>query len=108
CWGLTAGEGPGPARRTVDGKRRTFYGYEPRGVPDGPDDGTIAPWAAVASLPFAPEIVLEALEHFFELDVGRPRAYGFEASFNESFPAGEDRRLWVGPQNYGINQGPIV
>jgi len=27
-------------------------------VPYGPDDGTLAPWAVVASLPFAPEIVL--------------------------------------------------
>jgi hypothetical protein len=25
-----------------------------RGVPSGPDDGTLAPWAVVASLPFAP------------------------------------------------------
>jgi hypothetical protein len=107
CWGLTAGDGPGPTRRKVGEKRRTFFGYEARGVPDGPDDGTIAPWAAVASLPFAPEIVLDALGHFFELDVGRARAYGFEASFNESF-LGDDGRLWVAPCNYGINQGPIV
>src|SRR5678816_457021 len=42
CWGLTASDGPGPARRSVNGKRRTFYFYEERGVPDGPDDGTIA------------------------------------------------------------------
>ena len=26
-------------------------------MPYGPDDGTIAPWAVVASIPFAPEIV---------------------------------------------------
>ena len=37
-----------------------------RGVPYGPDDGTLAPWAVAASLPFAPEIVLPA----FELKVG--------------------------------------
>lgn len=44
----------------VNGKQRTFYDYVARGVPFGPDDGTVAPWAAVASLPFAPEIVLPA------------------------------------------------
>lgn len=32
--------------------------YCARGVPYGPDDGTLSPWAVVASLPFAPEIVL--------------------------------------------------
>ena len=37
---------------------REFLGYRARGAPDGPDDGTIAPWATLAGLPFAPEIVL--------------------------------------------------
>ena len=35
----------------IKGKERRFFGYLARGVPDGPDDGTISPWAAVASLP---------------------------------------------------------
>jgi hypothetical protein len=109
CWGLTASDGPGPARRSVNGKRRTFYFYEERGVPDGLDDGTIAPWAAVASLPFAPEIVVPAIEHFNALDVDRSRAYGFEATFNLSFASAKTGdRPWVSPYNYGLNQGPIV
>ena len=29
-----------------------FLGYAARGVPYGPDDGTLAPWAVAASLPF--------------------------------------------------------
>ncbi|HZK81534.1 MAG TPA: glucoamylase family protein, partial [Humisphaera sp.] len=58
CWGFSASDGPGPASRSVGGKRRRFYNYIARGIPYGPDDGTIAPWAAVASLPFAPEIVM--------------------------------------------------
>ena len=36
-------------------------------MPYGPDDGTVAPWAVVASLPFAPEIVLFAL-HGYQLE----------------------------------------
>ena len=31
---------------------RRFFGYMSRGVPYGPDDGTIAPWAMLATLPF--------------------------------------------------------
>ena len=40
------------------------------GVPYGPDDGTIAPWAVVGSLPFAPEIVLPTIKYFEGLDLG--------------------------------------
>ena len=58
CWGITASDGPGPAMLKIDGVKRRFFDYVARGVPDGPDDGTLAPWAVVASLPFAPEIVL--------------------------------------------------
>src|SRR3972149_8040366 len=60
CWGLTASEGPGPDTLQVDGIERQFFDYVGRGVPYGPDDGTIAPWAVGASLPFPPEIVLPA------------------------------------------------
>ena len=53
-WGLTASGGPGPATVKVDGECREFYGYVARGAPFGPDDGTVSPWAVVASIPFAP------------------------------------------------------
>ena len=52
---------------TVGGRR--FFGYLARGAPFGPDDGTLSPWAAITSLPFAPEIVLPALRHFHEIDL---------------------------------------
>ena len=61
CWGLSAGEGPGGGQRMVAGRRRGFYGYAARGVPYGPDDGTIAGSSLVGALVFAPEIVLPAL-----------------------------------------------
>ena len=63
CWGITASEGPGPATLKLDGRKRKFNDYVARGVPYGPDDGTLAPWAVVASLPFAPEIVLPAIDY---------------------------------------------
>lgn len=43
CWGLTASDGPGPATRRIKGIERHFYDYLARGVPYGPDDGTLAP-----------------------------------------------------------------
>ncbi len=108
CWGLTACEGPGPAELTIDGAKRVFFDYVARGVPDGPDDGTVAPWSVVASLPFAPEIVLPALEHFQATEVGK-HPYGLEATFNTTFPDEKCRECgWLSPWHFGINQGPIV
>ena len=109
CWGLTASDGPGPATLRIDGIDRTFYDYLERGAPFGPDDGTIAPWAAVASLPFAPEIVLPTIEHMIHLGVGSTCcSYGLAASFNPTFPGSAGGAGWVSPWNYGLNQGPIV
>jgi hypothetical protein len=64
CWGISASDGPGPNCMKVDGIERRFFDYMARGVPFGPDDGTISPSAVVASLPFAPNLVLPAIEHF--------------------------------------------
>ena len=109
CWGLTASDGPGPASLLIDGIERRFSGYLARGAPFGPDDGTIAPWAAVASLPFAPEIVLPTIQHMIRLGVGPDRCpYGLAASFNPTFPAATGASGWVSPWNYGLNQGPLV
>jgi hypothetical protein len=48
-----------------------------------PDDGTLAPWALVASLPFAPEIILPALEYcIHQAQLKKFNHYGFKASFN--------------------------
>jgi len=108
CWGLTASAGPGPAIRVIDGIERRFFDYLARGVPDGPDDGTIAPWAAVASLPFAPEIVLPTIEHMIRMGVEASTCpYGFVASFNPTFQSASPLG-WVSPWNYGLNQGPLL
>jgi len=109
CWGITASDGPGPETRVIKGRRRRFYDYKARGVPDGPDDGSIAPWAAVASLPFAPEIVLEALQYFETLKLRSRNPYGFKATFNPTYTCHlRHRGVWVSQYHYGLNQGPIV
>lgn len=109
CWGITASDGPGEITRVVDGVERRFFEYRARGVPDGPDDGTIAPWAVVASLPFAPEIVLPTIAHFTRLHLHDVHPYGFKATFNPTFPEGGGAPFgWVSPWHFGINEGPTV
>jgi hypothetical protein len=109
-WGLTASDGPGPAVLEVDGVRRVFYDYYARGAPFGPDDGTISPWAVVASLPFAPEIVIDTIRHAIErLELTGHSPYGFDASFNSTYPeTGRNPHGWVSPWIFGLNQGPII
>jgi hypothetical protein len=93
-WGLTACDGPGFDK---------FRGYSARGAPPPEnDDGTIAPTAAGGSLPFAPEICIPTLRHFY--DRFRPHIwtrYGFCDAFN--LTAG-----WWDPEVLGIDQGPIL
>ena len=106
-WGLTASDGPGPARKKIAGKLRRFYDYSARGVPNGPDDGTLAPWAVVASLPFAPEIVLPSIEYFDKTFPEMTSKYGFKCSFNPTFSTASSKE-WVSKGYYGLDQGPIV
>jgi hypothetical protein len=109
CWGITATDGPGWARRDVDGVERDFYDYVARGVPDGPDDGTVAPWVVLASLPFAPEIVVPTISHMATLNVGIDSRYGFKPSFNQSFDVPESPTgWWVSPYHFGVDQGPVI
>ena len=112
CWGLTASDGPGPAVRRIGGVLRRFYPYHSRGVPFGLDDGTVAPWAAVASLPFAPQIVLPTIGSLHRTVPEARSGYGFLNSFNRTFANAAARRGrnagWVSPYHYGLSQGPMV
>lgn len=113
CWGISAGDGPGPVQQLVAGVDRQFYGYMARGVPFGPDDGTLMPAVAAASLPFAPELVLPALHHYIEaVDLKPGDRYGFKTSFNAEFIAPDSDRQnphgWISQWHYGLNLGPVV
>jgi len=123
-WGLTASDGPVDGTYRIDGRigvgERTFHTYWARGASfrDVRDDGTIAPTAAVSSLPFAPEVVLPAMEEMHrrwgEHLFGR---YGFLDAFNPTFTL-QDVKLhhgrvvpgvgWFDTDYLGIDQGPIV
>ena len=108
CWGLTACDGPGPLTLEVNGRERTFFGYRARGAPDGPDDGTVAPWAAIASLPFAPELVIPTIRYLAETSYDKTSGYGFTCSFNPTLHKSAGDRGWMSPWHFGLHQGPIV
>jgi hypothetical protein len=86
CWGLTASDDP--------------QGYEAH----SPllDNGTIAPTAALSSMPYAPAEVLQTLRHFLRQHGSRIWGrYGFVDAFCE-------QRDWYARTFLAIDQGPIV
>jgi hypothetical protein len=106
-WAITASDGPGGPGKSVRRGGRIFWGYHARGVPYGPDDGTLSPWAIVASLPFAPDIVVSAMRYVNHTYPRTTGEYGYESSFNPSFPDGSAAG-WISPWHYAIDQGPVV
>lgn len=116
-WGLTACDGPGDFIQTLDGRPRQFFSYSARG-PGERDDGTIAPTASLASLPFAPEAVtacLKALKARYGQVIYTE--WGFLDSFNPTLSQRDGPLLhgrivpglgWVDGDYLGIDQGPIV
>ncbi|NWG27431.1 MAG: Tat pathway signal protein [Ignavibacteriaceae bacterium] len=103
CWGITASDGP-TEKYNFDDKK--FLGYAGRGT-SGPDlnyfdDGTIAPYAAISSIVFAPEIVLPTIKSFNE-KYGKWlwKEYGYVDSFNPTLN-------WFNKEYIGIDQGPML
>jgi len=88
-WGITACDGPN--------------GYAARGAPPAEnDDGTLAPTAVVASLPFAPEVVLPTLRALHrEWGTRLWTRYGYRDAFNPG-------KQWVAEDVLGIDQGPMA
>jgi hypothetical protein len=86
CWGLTASDIPN--------------GYTASSPTN--DGGTIAPTAALASMPYTPEESMRAL-HFFYYTLGEKlwAQYGFKDAFNLS-------KKWYAADHLAIDQGPIV
>ena len=118
-WGLTASDGPFDGNFTVAGTSRRFYGYAARGTDftETRDDGTIAPTAAGGSVPFAPDIAIQALvtmrDRYGDNVFGQ---YGFIDAFNPSLADGGPVTSghivpgmgWFDSDYLGIDQGPIV
>lgn len=118
-WGLTASDGPQRTDQEFAGEMREFRHYSARGAGRSVafDDGTIAPTAAIASLPFAPEVVIPATQEMHDR-YGEYlfSSYGFLDAFNPSFtfdvPLKTGRLVpdkgWVASDYIGIDQGPIL
>jgi hypothetical protein len=118
-WGLAACDGPGDFQLPYAGSQRQFYGYRARGPvgePDGCDDGTLTPSAALGALPFAPEIAIPCAEAMLKWPKLFDR-YGFKDAFNPSFIYSQlkpetgtidSTSGWVAKDYLGIDQGPIL
>jgi hypothetical protein len=88
CWGLTAGPDPD--------------GYRAHNPTPSDDNGTIAPTAALSSMPYTPEASMAALRHFYH-DHGAQLwgDFGFKDGFNEG-------RDWHAQGYLAIDQAPII
>ncbi len=107
CWGFTACDGPSVDLPERSSERRRFFGYAARGVPYGPDDGTLAGWAALASLPFEPESALSAARSMYQRYPEMSRGQQYASSFNPTL-ANAHRRAWVSAGHFGLDQGIVV
>jgi hypothetical protein len=103
CWGVTASDGP-PDKYNFGDKK--FLGYAGRGT-SGPeynyyDDGTLAPYGPLSSLPFAPEIVLPTIQSmnkkYGKILWGK---YGYYDAFNLT-------AKWTDNDFLGIDEGPML
>ena len=107
CWGLSAGDGPSTKPRLVDGRCQAFYGYAARGVPYGPDDGTISPSSTLSSLVFAPEISLPALRQMAargaHVSADAVHTSGFNATASQA-----GMPVWRSEGRFGLDQGIMV
>ncbi len=86
CWGLTSSDGP-----------QGYAGH----APDN-DDGTIAPTAALSSMPYAPREAIAAIRHFLNAHEAKVWGrFGFVDAFCEA-------KQWYADTFLAIDQGPII
>lgn len=89
-WGLSASVGPGGYKA---------YGAKPG---EGLHDGTIAPYAAIASIVFTPEASIQAVRYFYEnYQKNLYGKMGFKGAFNVD-------KNWWSQEYLGIDQGITV
>jgi len=111
-WGLTACDGPANETIDINGKKMRFYTYQARGASaiQIVDDGTLAPAAVGGSIPFAPEVCLDALFAMYtKYDDLLYQEYGFKDAYNITYNFGnENSKGWFDPDYLGIDQGAIL
>jgi hypothetical protein len=88
------------------GDQRPVYGYMARGAPYGPDDGTLAPWAMLATVPFGHEPALRGTRRLLACYPDVCRKDRFVSGCNASHPV--QGRPWLSQGWYGLDQGLLV
>ena len=87
-WGISACDGPA--------------GYKAYGASENNHDGTVAPYASIASMPFTPGLSMAAIRAMLEREGGLVwSTYGFVSGFNAD-------QNWYSDQYVGIDQGIIL
>jgi hypothetical protein len=118
-WGITASDGPADVEIESATGPRAFRSYTARGIDltGKHDDCTLAPTAVIASIPFAPELVIPTtLEMHRRFGQHIYSKYGFLDAFNRTFlfdvPLRHGRHIrefgWVAGDYLGIDQGAIL
>lgn len=99
-WGLSACDTPPTAEQARrDGPDAHDYGAQ--GVPNGDDNGTLAPPSALASVIFTRKESIQAAESFLRKYPQAYGRYGFSSGINPS-------KGWIGPDVIGIDQGQMM
>src|SRR5690606_16737427 len=99
-WGLAASDGPG---------EYNAYGAKP--AKNNVHNGTIAPYAALASINYLPKLVGKTAVHYYTEVSGLFGTYGFKDAYNlgpvnpESFPILAGKTPWVASDYIGIDKG---
>lgn len=92
-WGISASDGP---------PRSGGGFYQPYGAVDLRNDGTITPYASIASIPFTPKLSIKTikamLKKYGALIWGE---YGFTSAFNDDW-------IWYSQDYIAIDQGNIL
>ncbi|MEO5629811.1 MAG: glucoamylase family protein [Thermomonas sp.] len=107
CWGLSAGDGPSDELPDTQTEPRRLFGYSARGVPYGPDDGTLSPPAQLACLPFAPDITLQGVRTLFRRYPEIIREGRMTSGINPGYSTAM-RKTWISEGHFGLDQGIVV
>lgn len=106
-WGLSACDGPSDEIPNETNEPRRLFGYAARGVPYGPDDGTLSGPAVLSTLPFAPALALDAtrnlLARYPQILSENRLASGFNPSLVDT-----NGRIWISNGHYGLDQGIVA
>jgi len=96
-WGFTASDDP-------------YSGYAAHGAPNGFDNGTISPTAAISSLPFAPDSVWPCIRNMWthRNSVYEGRIYPLWGNYGFTDAFSPVKAQWFASATLGIDQGPIV